>query len=82
MAKQVIKVGDLVRVPRRSVDLRHHLAFGTVSEVLEVDTRDGTYWVRGWTHAGKFVAPQWVSTYGVRLAKQAMKQRDAYRERR
>ena len=82
MAKQVIKVGDLVRVPRRSGGIRHHLAFGTVSEVLGVDTGDSSYRVRGWTHAGKFVVLQWVSTVGVRLAKQAMKQRDAYRERR
>ncbi len=82
MAKQVIKVGDLVRVPRRNLHIWHHLAFGCVAEVLSIDASDGTYSVQGWCHDVGGVLGQWVGQSGVRLAKQAMRKRDAYAQRR
>lgn len=75
MAKQVIKVGDLVRVPRC---WSHYVPFGVVCKVLGVDM---------WSDGGGTVEVERLdgtSQYvqNVKLAKQAMKQRDAYRERR
>lgn len=73
--KQVIKVGDLVRVPRC---YSHFVAFGAVCEVTHAD-----YWGSGRTvqvQPPEGAALQLVMN--VRLAKQAMKKREAYRDRR
>ena len=86
MAKQVIKVGDLVRVPRRNTWQHHYIGFGVVATVVEVDALDSTVYVQGMCQNGRERLfdglPQWVPVAGLKLAKQAMKQRDAYRERR
>lgn len=78
--KTKLKAGDLVRVPGRTVSFRcyqHSLPQGAVAEVVE-------YWADGDVqvkHPGDTYS-QLVHHSMLKLAKQVMRKRDAYANRR
>jgi hypothetical protein len=81
--RKELKVGDLVRVPGRHVTKYWH-AFkaGTVVEVVGINEELGDATLQGFEPGSGILQTQWLSLRHLKLAKQAMKKRDQYKNRR
>lgn len=81
--KNQFKVGDLVRVTRHGA---HGIKFGAVCELLSLDfwgnPHNPTAHVSGTTATEWAQGGQLVEIHALKLAKQAMRKRDEYANRR
>ena len=77
MTKQALKVGDLVRVPRRTGAVWHSVPFGSVCVVIEVENRWGNPQVLTLDGLSQGIPARYL-----KLAKQATRKLLAYQNRR
>ena len=75
--KQEFKVGDLVRVPRKTAGVWHNVPFGMVVEVTQPLNGFGNVDIRSVRDTIQGIPRQ-----HLKLAKQAMRKRDEYAARR
>lgn len=78
--KQEFKVGDLVRVPGRTVSVWHGFNQGAVATVRHIV--NGVATLYGYNRVAGTDTEQELYTSTLKLAKQAMRKRDEYAARR
>lgn len=78
--KQELKVGDLVRVPGRTTSMWHGFNQGSITAVRGIC--GGVATLYGYNRVAGMDTEQELYTNTLKLAKQAMRKRDAYAARR